>query len=1030
MFPEFAGVGSSATAVPRSSRDRLRPLLVVIVVASINAAAWAQSTALDPHARFTINHTAQPQTPPRTDRTAPPPTPAGDSPSSFVNWESPHVHPLDITPDRRRLLAVNTADNRLEVFDITTGTAIPIGSIPVGLDPVSVRARTDDEAWVVNHISDTVSIVRLSAMNVVETVPTLDEPADVVFAGHPQRAFIACSQANTILAVNPNDPSAQAITIPIDAEKPRAMTVSADGNEIYVAIFESGNATTILPGGDFETLPVNLADGPYGGQNPPPNVGSEFSPPQNPLNPPPPKSSLIVKRRFDGRWTDDNAGDWSTFIDGALAHLSLRQPGWQLLDHDVAVINTATLDVDYIDGLMNICMAVAIRPVAGLVTVIGTDATNHVRFEPVLRGRFLRVNLAIADPTGKDAPAILDLNQHLTYSNDIPFVPIPQPDRDRSIGDPRAIVWAPTGLRAYIAGMGSNNVAIINASGVRQSPIGDPSAAAIEVGAGPTGLALDSDRGRLYVLNRFSAAVTVIATSTEVVLETVPFFDPTPPAVKTGRKHLYDTHKNSGLGHIACASCHVDARTDRLAWDLGNPAGEMRTFDQNCAMGLMDNCVDWHPMKGPLLTQTLQDIIGKEPFHWRGDRNGIEEFNGAFVSLQGDDAMLTPQEMQKLEDFLATVAFPPNPFRAFDNSLRANLPLPGHYETGMFGNAGDPLPNGNAQSGLDTFMHGGFQCTFCHTLPTGTSSDLFFDGTTVQQFATGPNGERHNALIVDDGSETVMLKPPQLRNLYERVGFDYTQLRSRTGFGFLHNGVGGSLARLVSSPVFEVHSTQDVADLVAFLLSFSGSDLPVGSSDDLTQPLGPTSRDTHAAVGRQLTFAGGAASAAGFGGLPEMFNLADTGRVGLAARGVVAGLSRGYVYRPGGSLQSDRAAESASVNDFVGSLTAEDRLTFTIVPTGSQDRIGIDRDDDGFFDTDELEQCGDPADADVIPDPPLLKGDANRDGIVDIRDFEPFHRCAHGGALSGGLTCRCTFDFNRDGRVDLPDFAVYQTIID
>ena len=29
---------------------------------------------------------------------------------SFVNFEAPHVHPLELTPDGARLLAVNTAD--------------------------------------------------------------------------------------------------------------------------------------------------------------------------------------------------------------------------------------------------------------------------------------------------------------------------------------------------------------------------------------------------------------------------------------------------------------------------------------------------------------------------------------------------------------------------------------------------------------------------------------------------------------------------------------------------------------------------------------------------------------------------------------------------------------------------------------------------------------------------------------------------------------------------------------------------------
>src|SRR5262245_38399470 len=91
---------------------------------------------------------------------------------SFVNWETPHVHPLDLTPDRTQLLAVNTADNRLEVFDVRSGLPLPVASIPVGLDPVSVRSRTNTEAWVVNHVSDTVSVVDLVSRRVVRTLDT------------------------------------------------------------------------------------------------------------------------------------------------------------------------------------------------------------------------------------------------------------------------------------------------------------------------------------------------------------------------------------------------------------------------------------------------------------------------------------------------------------------------------------------------------------------------------------------------------------------------------------------------------------------------------------------------------------------------------------------------------------------------------------------------------------------------------------------------------------------------------------------
>src|SRR5207249_2421543 len=105
----------------------------------------------------------------------------------------------------------------------------------------------------------------------------------------------------------------------------------------------------------------------------------------------------------------------------------------------------------------------------------------------------------------------------------------------------------------------------------------------------------------------------------------------------------------------------------------------------------------YHPMKGPMTTQTLQDIIGHEPFHWRGDRDGIEQFDGTFANLQGAPDTVTTNDMQDLKNFLAAVRFAPNPFRTFSNSLPTNLPLPGQFALGRGAlPAGAPLPNGNA----------------------------------------------------------------------------------------------------------------------------------------------------------------------------------------------------------------------------------------------------------------------------------------------------------------------------------------------
>ncbi len=897
-----------------------------------------------------------------------------DAPSSFVNWESGHIHPVDITPDGLKLLAVNTADNRLEVFDISSGVPILAYEVPVGLDPISVRARSNSEAWVVNTISDSVSVVNLTTRNVVGTVRTKDEPSDVVFAGTPQRAFISCSEANLVQVVDLTQIFATPTDIPIKGEDPRALAVSPDGQTVYAAIFNSGNASTILGGGTRVASPlayppnvVNDANGPYGGTNPPPNAGSVISPAPNPAAGTPPKVGLIVKKNSSNRWMDDNNHDWTAKVSGLQAASSGRRIGWDMPDRDLAAISTSNMAVSYARGLMNICMGVGVNPATGQIAVIGTDGINERRFEPNVRSIFVRDNFALVNPTNL-SKTIKDLNPHL-----VPYTSqqLPQSERNKSIGDPRGIAWNPTGTKGYITGMGSNNVIVVNAQGNRAGL-----AQTISVGEGPTGVAFDGSRNRLYVLNRFGASISVIDAASESVVATVPFFDPTPAAIKIGRKHLYDTHKTSGLGQAACASCHIDARMDRLAWDLGNPAGNAKQLTgQNLGAGIPGltpgtanpDFAPWHPMKGPMTTQTLQDIIGKEPHHWRGDRAGIEEFNPAFVGLLGDDTELTPIEMQEFEDFLATIAFPPNPFRNFDNSLPLNLPLPGHFSPGRFSPAGQPLPNGNALSGLILYADanrkldaGLLACITCHTLPTGigTDSTLNLQTFAYDPLPAGAQGQHHAMLVAGDGSTNLAMKVPHIRNAYSKVGFDTTQLENNAGFGFLHDGSVDSLARFVAEPVFTVQNDQEIADLVAFMLCMTGSDLPPGGTSVFNPP-GVASLDTHAAVGEQTTVLDAAtAPPIQTFFINIMISAAQSGKVGLVVKGVVNGEQRGFMYSAAVSgFQSDRQSQTFTPAALLGLARSGSELTYTVVPRDSQTRIGIDRDLNGVLDRDQADSA-------------------------------------------------------------------------
>lgn len=129
--------------------------------------------------------------------------------NSFVNWESPHVHPLDITSSGQ-LLAVNTPNNSLEVYNANGATLTFVKSIPVGLDPVTVRSfpNNSNQAWVVNVISDSVSIVDLAHGIVTQTLQVNDEPADVVFAGpSASLAVVSCAQAKMVLVFNASNPT-------------------------------------------------------------------------------------------------------------------------------------------------------------------------------------------------------------------------------------------------------------------------------------------------------------------------------------------------------------------------------------------------------------------------------------------------------------------------------------------------------------------------------------------------------------------------------------------------------------------------------------------------------------------------------------------------------------------------------------------------------------------------------------------------------------------------------------------------------
>src|SRR6266850_2679166 len=194
--------------------------------------------------------------------------------ANYVNFEGKQTSPIRLSPDGTRLFAVNTPDARLSVFDVTQpSNPRLIAEIPVGVEPVSVNARNNDEVWVVNEVSDSISVVSVSQRMVIDTIYVKDEPADVVFAGG--KAFVSAARKNAI-AVFDATSHVLVTNIAVFGENPRALALNAAGTKLYAAFALSGNHTTLIP-------PTNA-----------PPQQTNATPPMRAGLPPPPQVSLIV----------------------------------------------------------------------------------------------------------------------------------------------------------------------------------------------------------------------------------------------------------------------------------------------------------------------------------------------------------------------------------------------------------------------------------------------------------------------------------------------------------------------------------------------------------------------------------------------------------------------------------------------------------------------------------------------------------------------------------------------------------------
>lgn len=834
-------------------------------------------------------------------------------PRSYVLFESGQVRPLALVGEAY-LAATNTPDNHLEIFSVQSTGLEHCFSIPVGLEPVSVAAHANGLVWVVNHLSDSVSVIdmQLNPPRVVQTLWVGDEPRDIVFGGAAyQYAFITTAHRGQNSPVEPRLetpgigradvwvfdtsrdrlPDQQPMTIiNLFCDRARALEVSADGMRVYAAAFLSGNRTTVLgPPQPNKQPPHDSADGVQA-----------------------PSTGLIL-RHNGTRWTDETGANYNAGVP------------FSLPDYDLFTID-ASLDppslIARTPGIGTIIFNLAVDPEDGSLFASNIESLNHIRFA----GKATRASSSVRGHLADNRVSIIeqqtvvhrDLNTHLDYTTEFGS------DSERALSLSMPSAMAIDNGTLYLCAFGSAKLAFYPTAGLKAGQIPPTSDSQILLRAGgPSGLVIDATHRLAYVLTRFDNGISTIDLTTHQEIEHVTMVTPEPQHIVAGRRFLYDASYTSSRGNDSCATCHIFGDTDGLAWDLGDPDAEV-TVIPNTFITISAPAAPYlfHPMKGPMTTQSMRGIRGHGPMHWRGDRTGTErgpgetieeaafkEFNEAFDALLARREPLTDEEMQTFTDFAMELSYPPNPVRRLDNQLTDQQAF------------GEQLYNNGIIRG-DTGARE--VCVTCHPIipEQGTY------GTRGLMSDNSQPGERN-------------FKIPHFRDQYQKVGmfgWGYNsppvtgpQVR---GFGYNHNGATSGNYALADTGI----PADQVSALRQFLFAFPSESAPIlGQQITLTKDPDPSHLDrVDLMVERALVIEP----------VPE---------VDLIAQAFINDQPLAWLMDEDGFWHPDSAESGPRSLDALLELLSRpnDRITFTCVPWGSGRRMALDRDQDGVLNGDE-----------------------------------------------------------------------------
>jgi YVTN family beta-propeller protein len=525
---------------------------------------------------------------------------------------SPQVAPMALSNDGTRLYVANTTSGTLSVLDASNALApTRLAEVKVGHDPTSVAVlpglvNGDELVFVVNHISDSISVVSRNKLAVVQTIQELDadgvtrtnEPVSIAFAG-PSRAFVTLDEPNQVLVFEIDSNGRASINptrLAITAQAPRGLAVA--GGKLFVASAESGNQTefpTCFPE-DPRGLVVNENDAARTDEGC--EISTELFGGINPNT-----LQLQLGTIFEFAAVDPNIGG------RVIRDIDIP-------DRDLFVFDAQTLALEQtVDTVGTLLAGVAAHalPTAGplsntRVWVAHTEARNEIDGLGNLDNHLFENRVAALDCVGgsctpaqtvdlDDSAAAAGLGQTvpnpwgIAVSGDGNTVVVTAAAADGDPGDGRSVM---------------HGVFTLDRDGnVQGSALVGALPEGVTVRSGPSGEAQVA-----YVLNTADSSVSVVDLAdpqhpATVGSALVVGSDPTPAQIRLGRI-AFHTARGSTNKTFACGSCHPNGNIDQLQWVINS-------------VNAPDDGIDaGGQFAEPRTTQPIRGLRNTLPLHWEG----------------------------------------------------------------------------------------------------------------------------------------------------------------------------------------------------------------------------------------------------------------------------------------------------------------------------------------------------------------------------------------------------------------------------